>query len=173
MHRRACSWRRFRSSRAIGRRNTTGARARGALNALPQFVTEIDGLDIHFIHVRSRHDECIATHRHARVAGLDHRAAEDHRSLDQSHRTWGERLGRVPSRDSVDAGLRLFRQADEHRLGARAHGPSLGGTDEASRLHALCCARRRLGCVCGRPDGLAGTCGIARHPHQHACDRSR
>ena len=24
------------------------------LNALPQFITEIDGLDIHFIHVRSR-----------------------------------------------------------------------------------------------------------------------
>ena len=27
----------------------------GKLNALPQFVTEIDGLNIHFIHVRSRH----------------------------------------------------------------------------------------------------------------------
>lgn len=27
-----------------------------ALNALPQFVTEIDGLDIHFIHVRSQHE---------------------------------------------------------------------------------------------------------------------
>ena len=26
------------------------------MNALPQFVTEIDGLDIHFIHVRSKHD---------------------------------------------------------------------------------------------------------------------
>ncbi|RFU20859.1 epoxide hydrolase family protein [Geodermatophilus marinus] len=26
------------------------------LNALPQFVTEIDGLDIHFVHVRSPHD---------------------------------------------------------------------------------------------------------------------
>jgi pimeloyl-ACP methyl ester carboxylesterase len=26
------------------------------LNALPQFITEIDGLDIHFIHVRSKHD---------------------------------------------------------------------------------------------------------------------
>src|SRR5205085_7284020 len=26
------------------------------LNALPQFVTEIDGLDIHFIHVRSQYD---------------------------------------------------------------------------------------------------------------------
>jgi hypothetical protein len=27
------------------------------LNALPQFVTEIDGLDIHFIHVRSEHED--------------------------------------------------------------------------------------------------------------------
>ena len=29
-------------------------RLEAKLNALPQFVTEIDGLDIHFIHVRSR-----------------------------------------------------------------------------------------------------------------------
>jgi pimeloyl-ACP methyl ester carboxylesterase len=29
------------------------------LNALPQFITEIDGLDIHFIHVRSRHDHAL------------------------------------------------------------------------------------------------------------------
>jgi pimeloyl-ACP methyl ester carboxylesterase len=29
------------------------------LNALPQFVTEIDGLDIHFIHVRSKHDNAL------------------------------------------------------------------------------------------------------------------
>src|SRR3712207_3629822 len=26
------------------------------LNAFPQFITEIDGLDIHFIHVKSRHE---------------------------------------------------------------------------------------------------------------------
>jgi pimeloyl-ACP methyl ester carboxylesterase len=35
------------------------------LNALPQFITEIDGLDIHFIHVRSKHDKAmplIVTH---------------------------------------------------------------------------------------------------------------
>jgi pimeloyl-ACP methyl ester carboxylesterase len=35
------------------------------LNALPQFITEIDGLDIHFIHVRSRHEDAmplIVTH---------------------------------------------------------------------------------------------------------------
>ncbi len=29
------------------------------LNTLPQFVTEIDGLDIHFIHVRSRHTNAL------------------------------------------------------------------------------------------------------------------
>jgi pimeloyl-ACP methyl ester carboxylesterase len=29
------------------------------LNALPQFLTEIDGLDIHFIHVRSKHDDAL------------------------------------------------------------------------------------------------------------------
>jgi pimeloyl-ACP methyl ester carboxylesterase len=35
------------------------------LNALPQFITEIDGLDIHFIHVRSQHENAsplIVTH---------------------------------------------------------------------------------------------------------------
>ena len=30
-----------------------------SLNALPQFVTEIDGLDIHFIHVRSQHEDAL------------------------------------------------------------------------------------------------------------------
>ena len=29
------------------------------LNGLPQFITEIDGLDIHFIHVRSKHEKAL------------------------------------------------------------------------------------------------------------------
>ena len=29
------------------------------LNALPQFITELDGLDIHFIHVRSKHENAL------------------------------------------------------------------------------------------------------------------
>jgi hypothetical protein len=29
------------------------------LNALPQFMTEIDGLDIHFLHVRSQHEDAL------------------------------------------------------------------------------------------------------------------
>jgi len=34
-------------------------RAEAKLNALPQFKTEIDGLDIHFIHVRSKHEDAL------------------------------------------------------------------------------------------------------------------
>lgn len=40
-------------------------KAEAKLNALPQFITEIDGVDIHFIHVRSRHPNAmplIVTH---------------------------------------------------------------------------------------------------------------
>src|SRR3954447_16785586 len=29
------------------------------LNALPQFTTEIDGLEIHFVHVRSEHEDAL------------------------------------------------------------------------------------------------------------------
>ena len=29
------------------------------LNAVPQFITEIDGLDIHFIHVKSPHENAL------------------------------------------------------------------------------------------------------------------
>src|SRR5207237_3577715 len=34
-------------------------RVEARLNALPQFVTEIDGVDIHFIHVRSPHENAL------------------------------------------------------------------------------------------------------------------
>src|SRR5262245_2109586 len=40
-------------------------RCEAQLNAHPQFITEIDGLDIHFIHVRSSHENgmpLIVTH---------------------------------------------------------------------------------------------------------------
>jgi pimeloyl-ACP methyl ester carboxylesterase len=35
------------------------SRLESRLNALPQFMTEIDGLDIHFIHVRSTHEDAL------------------------------------------------------------------------------------------------------------------
>ena len=35
-------------------------RCEARLNALPQFKTEIDGVDVHFIHVKSRHEDALA-----------------------------------------------------------------------------------------------------------------
>ena len=43
----------------LGRPTTTGARSRQRFAALPHFVTEIDGVDIHFIHVRSKHEDAL------------------------------------------------------------------------------------------------------------------
>ena len=35
------------------------AKCEAKLKALPHFITEIDGLDIHFIHVRSKHEHAL------------------------------------------------------------------------------------------------------------------
>ena len=35
------------------------SRCEARLNALPQFTTEIDGVEIHFIHVRSAHEDAL------------------------------------------------------------------------------------------------------------------
>ena len=80
------------------------------LNALPQFITEIDGLDIHFIHVRSKHENAlplIVTH------GWPGSIIEQMKIIDpltNPDRTRRKRIGRVPPGDPVDAGLRILRQ---------------------------------------------------------------
>ena len=79
MRRKASSSRPCRSSRSYWATDYDWRKVEARLNALPQFVTTIDGLDIHFIHVRSKHRKCIAGDHHARLARIDHRAAEDHR----------------------------------------------------------------------------------------------
>jgi Epoxide hydrolase N terminus len=40
------------------------------LNALPQFTTEIDGQDIHFIHVRSPHADAMGRQAPAGLLGI-------------------------------------------------------------------------------------------------------
>ena len=88
------------------------------LNALPQFITEIDGLDIHFIHVRSKHENAlplIVTH------GWPGSIIEQMKIIDPLTNPTahgGKRIRRFPCGDSVDAGLRVFRQADHDRLGS-------------------------------------------------------
>ena len=119
MHRRACSSRRFRRSRATGRQITTGGSARPSQRLAA--VHHRDRWAGHSFHSRAfEARERVAAHRHPRMARLDHRAVEDHRSTDRSHRIWRERIGRVSPGDSVDARLRAFRQADHHGLGPRS-----------------------------------------------------
>ena len=43
----------------LGRATTTRRPFEARLNELPKFITEIDGLDIHFIHVRSAHENAL------------------------------------------------------------------------------------------------------------------
>ena len=142
------------------------------LNALPHFITEIDGLDIHFVHVRSKHEDAlplIVTHgwpgsiieQLKIIDPLVDPTAHGASAADAFHVV-------IPSMP----GYGFSGKPTEHGLGPRAHGPSLGGADEAPRLHPLRRPGRRLGRVRRRPDGPAGTCGVARHPHQHAGHRS-
>ena len=97
--------------------------------------------------------ERAAGDHHPRLARLDHRADEDHRPADQSHRAWRERGGRLRCRHSVASRLRLLRQAHGARMGSRPHRPRLGGADGAPRLQAICRAGRRLGRCRHRADG--------------------
>ena len=52
---RACRWRCVR----YWQTDYDWRKVEARLNALPQFITEIDGLDIHFIHVRSKHENAL------------------------------------------------------------------------------------------------------------------
>jgi hypothetical protein len=103
-------------------------RAKARLNALPQFMTNIDGLDIHFIHVRSRHADAlplIMTHGWPGIpprtaprepAGLRGRGAlhlggRGGRVRVARHRLVGGRLGcrgLIPAPASGTAGTRVM-----------------------------------------------------------------
>lgn len=113
-----------------------------------------------------------ADHHHARLARLDHRTAEDHRSAHEPDRARRQCSRFVRRRDSVAAGLRFFGQTDRYRLGPRSRRAGVDDPDEAPRLHAVRRSRRRLGrCGLGA-DGTPGAARIARDSHQHAGHRA-
>ena len=98
------------------------------LNALPQFITEIDGLDIHFIHVRSKHEDAmplIVTHGWPGSVIEQLKIIEP---LTDPTAHGAQRVGRLPPGDPVDAGLRVLRQADHAPAGARDTSPGPGSS---------------------------------------------
>ena len=136
MRRKACSSRRFRSSRAIGATDYDWRKVEARLNAVPNFITEIDGLDIHFIHVRSKHENAlplIVTHgwpgsiveQLKLIEPLTNPTAHGGSASDAFHVV-------IPSMP----GYGFSGKPTTHRLGLRPHRTRLGRADEAPRLHA-------------------------------------
>jgi hypothetical protein len=147
-------------------------RCEAALNALPQFITEIDGLDIHFIHVRSQHDDAlplIVNH------GWPGSIIEQLKIIDRLTDPTAHDGSAADAFDVVIPsmpGYGFSGKPTSTGCGPERMGPSLGRTDEAPRLHTLRRPGRRLGRLRRRLDGRAAPSGFARHPHQLSGNRS-
>ena len=155
-----------RRSAATGPTTTTGAHARSAAQPLRRSSPrEIDGLDIHFLHVRSPHADAlplVITHGWPGSIVEFHKVIEPLTDPDEVRRRCRRRLPRgLP----VAAGLRLLGQAHDHRLGHRSHRRRLGRADGSPRLRPLRRAGRRLGLGGDHGARRAGPAALRRHPH--------
>ena len=143
------------------------------LNALPNFITEIDGLDIHFIHVRSPHEDAlplIVTH------GWPGSIVEQLKIIEPltNPTAYGG--------SAEDAFHLVIPSLPGHGFSAK---PSTTGWDPSRIARAWVTLMKRLGydrlrgtgrrLGSGRhpADGHPGGPGAARHPLQHARHRAR
>ena len=143
------------------------------LNALPQFKTEIDGVDIHFIHVKSPHENALPLIMTHGWPGSVIELLEIVGPLTDPTAHGGRGRGRISPRAAVPARLRLLRRADRARLERRPRRAGVGGADAPPRLHPLRRPGRRRGRRRHRRDGPPGTRGAARHPRERARDGAR
>ena len=123
------------------------------LNALPNFTTEIDGLDIHFVHVRSKHEDALpivvchgwpgsVLEQLKLIGRLTDPSAHGASASDAFHVV-------IPSMP----GYGFSGKPTTTRLGSRAHREGLRRAHEAPRLRAVRGAGRRLGRDRRRRDG--------------------
>ena len=105
-------------------------RCEAELNALPQFITDIDGLDIHFIHVRSKHEDALPlVVNHGWPGSIVEQLKIIDRLTDPTaHGGSAEDAFDVVIPSMPGYGSRASRRAP---AGARAHGARVGGADEA------------------------------------------
>ena len=104
-----------------------------------------------------------AADRHARLARLDRRAAEDHRAAHGSDGARRQRGRRLPCGDPLAAGPWVLRQADRHRLGSGADRARLGRADDTASATPSSWRRAATGArpsrsrwASRRPAGLLG-----------------
>ena len=145
-------------------------RCEAKLNVLPQFKTEIDGVDIHFIHVKSPHADALPLIMTHGWPGSVIELLEVVGPLTDPTAHGGQRRGRVRPRAAVPARLRLLGEPTEVGWDPGRVGLRLGGADAPPRLHPLRRPGRRRGRRRHRRDGPSGTRGAGRHPHQLARD---
>ena len=138
------------------------------LNGLPNFVTEIDGLDIHFIHVRSKHENAlplIVTH------GWPGSIIEQLKIVDPLTNPTAHGASASDAFDLVVPsmpGYGFSGKPTSNRLGSRPHRTRLGRAHEAPWIHEVRGARGRLGRDHHGLDGCTGASRTPRHSFQHA-----
>ncbi len=139
------------------------------LNSYPQFITEIDGLDIHFIHVRSKEKNAlpvIVTH------GWPGSIIEQLKIIDPLTNPTAH------GGSASDAFHVVIPSMPGYGFSGK---PTTTGWDQARIARAWAVLMKRLGytryvaqggdwgaIINERPDGYAGTSGIDRHAHEPA-----
>ena len=142
--------------------------AEAKLNSLAQFKTEIDGVDIHFIHVKSRHENAlplIMTHGWPgsvielleTVGPLTDPTAHGGTPEDAFHLVLPSLPGYGFSGEPAELGWDV-----------RPHRTRVGGADAPPRLHPLRRPGRRRRCPRHGPDGPPGGRGFGRLPPEPA-----
>jgi pimeloyl-ACP methyl ester carboxylesterase len=142
------------------------------LNALPQFTTEIDGLEIHFIHVKSQHEDALPLIVNHGWPGsiIEQLKIIDRLTNPTAHGASAEDAFHVVIPSMPGYGF-------SGRPTSTGWGPERMGRAWAELMERLGYSRYVAqggdwGAVRRRPDGPPGTSRVARHPHQHACHRS-
>ena len=113
------------------------------MNAVPNFVTEIDGQPIHFVHVRSAEAAGDAAAAAAHLPRLVRRVPRRDRAADRPGGPRRPGRGRVPRRDPVDARLRVQHAAGRGRLDDGPGRADVRHPDAGARLRVLRHPRQR------------------------------
>nr|WP_250893116.1 epoxide hydrolase N-terminal domain-containing protein [Curtobacterium flaccumfaciens] len=111
-------------------------RTEALLNSWGQHTTRIDGLDVHFLHVRSSVPGArplLLTHGWPGSV-LEFRHAIGPLTDPVAH---GGDGGRLPPRDPEPARIRVLREAHHDRVEHRPHREGLVGADVPARVHGL------------------------------------
>ena len=101
-------------------------RCAARLNALPQFTTKIDGVEVHFIHVKSRHENALPLIMTHGWPGSVIEFLDTVGPLTDPTAHGGSSRGRIPPGAAVLTWLRLLRRAHRARLGVQSHRTARG-----------------------------------------------